>query len=260
MAEPSKNNNGWRAPDASLASEVTFVSLPPQEQAQVREFLQRFGYLDRSRDTTDLDPSVDDHAALKCFQRFIGLPDTGKFDAETQTAMDKPRCGFPDVSGISDFVLSGSKWHKPVITWRLVGGSEDLPLERVRKAILKACVQWDRHMNHNKLQEVLSGPADILILFAKRNHGDGHNFDGPGRVLAHAYFPPPAGGMLSGDIHFDEDEKWTDDFLMKVALHEVGHSLGLAHSTDPRAVMFPTFSDKSSLNTDDIAGIRRLYP
>ncbi|KAM6513996.1 hypothetical protein FALCPG4_015180 [Fusarium falciforme] len=250
----------WKAPDASLAKEVTFVSLPPEQQAQIRQFLQGFGYLDRSRDAAGLDPSIDDHAALKRFQRFIGLPDTGNFDAETQSAMDKPRCGFPDVSGISDFVLSGCRWNKPVITWRLVGGSQDLPLDQVRQAIQKAAAEWDRYMRHNTLREVLSGPADIVIFFAHGNHGDGYNFDGPGNVLAHAYFPPPCGGRLSGDIHFDEGERWTNDFLMKVALHEFGHSLGLGHSTDRSAVMFPTFTNRSTLNTDDIAGIRRLYP
>jgi predicted Zn-dependent protease len=48
--------------------------------------------------------------------------------------------------------------------------------------------------------------------------------------------------------------------LMKVALHEFGHSLGLRHSTDRSAVMFPTFTGRSTLNTDDIAAIRQLYP
>ncbi|CAG9948812.1 unnamed protein product [Clonostachys rosea f. rosea IK726] len=260
MAGLPNNNNRWIAPDATPSNGVTV--LPPRHQAKVQEFLQKFGYLDRSRDAADLDPSVDDHAALKYFQRFIGLSDTsGIYNDETKTAMNEPRCGFPDVSGISDFVLSGSKWNKKVITWRLVGPSEDLPIGQVRTAILKACNEWNRYMLNNRLQEVLSGPADIVIQFARGNHGDGNNFDGPGRVLAHAYFPPPAGGQLSGDIHFDEDENWTEDFSMQVALHELGHSLGLRHSTDPSAVMFPTFSSgRRSLGTDDIAGIRRLYP
>jgi len=250
----------WVAPDASLATEVRFVSLPAQQQARLREFLQAYGYLDRSRDLNALDPSVDDCAALAQFQRFVGLTGTGKFDADTQKLMNEPRCGFPDVHSISEFALSGCKWNKRVITWRLVGGSEDLPVDRVRQAMRSASGEWDRHMPNNSLQEVLSGPADITVLFARRNHGDGHNFDGPGRILAHAYFPPPCGGRLAGDIHFDEDERWTDAFLMQVALHEIGHSLGLAHSNDPNAVMYPIFRGRSRLATDDIAGIRRLYP
>ena len=35
-----------------------------------------------------------------------------------------------------------------------------------------------------------------------------HRFDGASKVLAHAYFPPPNGGTLAGDTHFDYAENW----------------------------------------------------
>ena len=232
----------------------------PQAQVQVRGFLQAFGYLDRSRDSNDIDPEVDEKAALGRFQHFAGLPRTGEYDADTANAMQEPRCGVPDVHGVSEFVSSGCRWNKRVITWRLIGGSEDLPVDRVRQAVRSACAEWDREMPNNSFREVLGGPADILVRFARRDHGDGNSFDGPGRVLAHAYFPPPCGDRLAGDMHFDEDERWTDAYLMQVALHELGHSLGLAHSNDPNAVMYPFFRGRSRLEVDDKAAIRTLYP
>lgn len=35
-----------------------------------------------------------------------------------------------------------------------------------------------------------------------------HYFDGPSKVLAHTYFPPPNGATAAGDAHFDDSENW----------------------------------------------------
>jgi hypothetical protein len=35
-----------------------------------------------------------------------------------------------------------------------------------------------------------------------------HTFDGAGKVLAHTYYPPPNGGTIAGDAHFDNEENW----------------------------------------------------
>ena len=48
-----------------------------------------------------------------------------------------------------------------------------------------------------------------------------------------------------------------------VALHELGHILGLQHSDVPGSVMFPSVDDnttKRALTADDLSGIRQLYP
>jgi predicted Zn-dependent protease len=109
-----------------------------------------------------------------------------------------------------------------------------------------------------------SGLTDrtIAILFANGAHGDGYPFVG-NSVLAHTFYPaPPNAEPLAGDMHFNSDENWqigqgTD--LFSVALHETGHALGLGHSTDPTAVMYPYYHIATGLTADDIAGIRALY-
>ena len=51
--------------------------------------------------------------------------------------------------------------------------------------------------------------------------------------------------------------------FLYAAAHELGHSLGLGHSSDPNAVMYPTYEKRDSedfeLSQDDIEGIQELY-
>ena len=93
-------------------------------------------------------------------------------------------------------------------------------------------------------------------------------FDGEGKVLAHAYFP------TDGRIHFDDEERYTETgstsgwwfwekksrSLLYVAVHEIGHALGLEHSNVKGTVMWPTAKiGAPTLHQDDINGIRSLY-
>ncbi|EFO27186.2 hypothetical protein LOAG_01292 [Loa loa] len=104
--------------------------------------------------------------------------------------------------------------------------------------------------------------ANLDVLFAKYAHGDKESFDGFGGVVAHSGYP------VEGIIHFDGSEYWSIDGhngldLRYVALHEIGHALGLRHSNDPKAIMHPYYSDQLKkgfeLGEDDILGIRKLY-
>jgi hypothetical protein len=79
-------------------------------------------------------------------------------------------------------------------------------------------------------------------------------------------------GPYFATIHFSDDVSWTAreadpnyaDFF-SVALHELGHAIGMGHSTDPDAVMFPTGGKGGGLpifqglSNDDIIGARYLY-
>jgi len=63
--------------------------------------------------------------------------------------------------------------------------------------------------------EHADGPYDFNVAGAAQNDsrfGDiriaTHRFDGPGKVLAHTYYPPPNGATAAGDAHFDQAEDW----------------------------------------------------
>lgn len=104
---------------------------------------------------------------------------------------------------------------------------------------------------------------NINILFGSRDHGDPYPFDGAGKVLAHTFYPSaPNPEPLAGDLHFDNDENWnigTDIDLYSVALHELGHALGLGHSDVPNAVMYPYYRRSAGLTPEDIGAIQMLY-
>jgi serralysin len=84
--------------------------------------------------------------------------------------------------------------------------------------------------------------------------------DGAFNTLAAAYFP--FASAEAGDIIFDSGETtfWTATSFRLVALHEIGHSLGLDHEATALAVMNAFYNPGlTALQTDDINGIRAMY-
>lgn len=142
--------------------------------------------------------------------------------------------------------------------------TEKLPADTVRSEIERALAEWSRHVRTTFTRGTNpAGARNLHFLFGARAHGDGFPFDGPSRVLAHAFYPsPPNPEPIAGDLHFDGDEAWrsgVDVDLFSVALHELGHALGLAHSDAPGDVMYPFYRRASQLSPGDIAAIRTLY-
>jgi hypothetical protein len=72
--------------------------------------------------------------------------------------------------------------------------------------------------------------------------------------------------LLEADIIFNKGMNCflgTPANLAEVACHEIGHAIGLDHSSDSSALMWPTAHGRSRdavLGNDDITGIQTIYP
>ncbi|HEX2295965.1 MAG TPA: matrixin family metalloprotease [Actinomycetota bacterium] len=286
----SAGENGDRMHEAPSQARIPGKTLSKGDEGDdvsaLHSYLTRFGYFP-SEDLRaghsmfrgvvpfppESDTSYDDQTekAVRKFQEQHGLEVTGEVDDAMLDLMQKPRCGFPDQptgqSGeLAFFVAQGSRWPGNNISYRFENSTADLSVNDQRNAVRGAFQRWAAVTPLN-FSESTSG-GDMLISWQVGDHGDGSNnaFDGAGGVLAHCYYPPPGGGTRAGDCHFDDAETWTINTpptgidLPTVALHELGHGLGLAHSNEPSAVMYAYYGGpRRELTQDDIAGIQSIY-
>ncbi|CAJ1064574.1 collagenase 3a [Xyrichtys novacula] len=252
----------------SLAAAACCVPIPEitvQDETLAENYLKKFFNLTEETGPTirrGLSPLT---KKLSEMQRFFGLQITGTLDTDTIAMMKKPRCGVPDgkVASFSTFV-GEPKWQKNSLTYRIVNYTPDMSRAEIDDSIEKALQVWAK-VTPLRFTRLYSGEADIMISFGTRSHGDYYPFDGPDGTLAHAFAPSPG---IGGDAHFDDDETFTfrsttGYVLFMVAAHEFGHSLGMSHSDDPGALMYPVYTYKNPdtfvLPRDDVNGIQHLY-
>ncbi|XP_031287420.1 metalloendoproteinase 2-MMP [Pistacia vera] len=257
---------------------------------KMKQYFHYFGYIPElpSNITDDFDDSLE--SAIKTYQKNFNLEPTGQLDSQTIQQILRPRCGNADIVNGTTTMNSGKPVSNNTSHLHTVGhysyfpGTPRWPSNRrdltygfvpenqltddVKQVFANAFGKWSQviPMTFNLSDDYTS--ADIKIGFFSGDHGDGEPFDGVLGTLAHAFSPP------SGRFHLDSAENWviSSDIttstlssavdLESVAVHEIGHLLGLGHSSVEDAIMYPTISSgtrKVELAGDDVEGIQALY-
>jgi hypothetical protein len=234
----------------------------------VQAFLTRFGYL-RERDYAAGALDERTRSALATYQERHAVPVSGEFDESTAEAMTTARCGLADLdSGVA--FSARCNWSTRELTYAFDTGTADVDGDAEFGVIRAALLSWTAATQVVFTEVGTDQNPDIQIGWRPAEDPD---LSMVGGVLAHADFPPGCGVISDSGprpVHFDDSEHvWSIGAVSEaydietVALHELGHVLGLQHSTTNGAVMFPSVSSNFTLRVlqpDDLAGAAALYP
>ena len=179
-------------------------------------------------------------------------------------------------NNVSNYQLLESKRMLASVGWDGVGqGSAELTYfvgeapaevgqETFENVIEQALDVWSEVVDVTFTQTDFANQRDSLDITFR-------SLDGAGGTLAQAYFPDDVNrARIAGDIQFDSAENWevgndlgsraTD--LLFVAVHEIGHALGLEHSDVNGSVLEASVSPNqffTSLDDDDRDAALALY-
>ncbi len=266
---------------------------------KINEWLQEFGYFPdeaRQREFPAWRPLVaeappdmfvfDEHtlAGVKEAQRLANLPQTGVVDSATLGLMEAARCGVPDgVAPLSDSQKFSFINRGPFTTWKFLPSNRnaapwsmgtctqtsDCPEAYQECTSNKCVIKSERRISDADAAAAVrtaleAWSADADVTFQETTGAADLEFSWStctecGDALAVSY---------GGSIRFDPTWTWSPtgatgryDFEY-VAIHEIGHELGLGHSSLLPAVMKPSVStgDKTpTLEMDDKVAAHSMY-
>jgi peptidoglycan hydrolase-like protein with peptidoglycan-binding domain len=292
--EPAAGESRSNAQTPVLGVQAVTREIGPGDEgsdvAAVYSYLRSYGYLPNpeleksypywaplvereASDPTRFGPELE--KAVRIYQGYVGVSQTGIVDRATLDWMKQPRCSHPE----NEFAMldKREKWNTDNATWPLwtktnltyqwavSNGQINLSIAQTNAAFTAAFTTWAQETGLNF--SVATGASDYIIRFYPNGTAPSgwYSFPTDNSVVGNT----PSRTTNNQFMSFNGSISWTQSFLQMAATHEIGHSLGLAHSgitssmrvtTGPISdtpIMFfrapvsfvPTIDDRSSITT-----------
>lgn len=207
-------------------------------------YLKAFGYIVNT--ITDL-RSVS-NATIQQAQDILSIPQSGVVDDATIKAIDTvPRCGHHDRESLAGGQAATiNQWLKsracgPTgLSYHIIKYVDGPTSQEQEQQIAAAFAAWES-ITTLRIVRKRSTDADIIIDASASRQEE---FGTAGNVLAWAYLPQGASWTGQLIMKFDLAERWGSAInLQIVACHEIGHLLGLSHTSLKGQLMYPTYNE-----------------
>lgn len=263
-------------PDSSKPS-VAVVDAVTLKDAE--EWIKKYKILSGVRPSAPT-PGLEKEIAL--VQRMAGINVTGELDFETKKLFVIPRCGNTgEAIELSLYGEARQRRRKRDSTDDYLAGaceklnnyiikepSNHFSGDALESIIARQIKIWEKRIPgvakcRNRRSRNAEKRGEIEISFVQPNSSDQYPFDGKGGTFGEVFFSNDS----KIKVYFDDSEPFTTNTssgmnLDWVALHELGHTLGLKHSNVRYSVMYPWYQGyfpNLELSQSDIDQLQALF-